>query len=240
MTRAHARRAVPLPFARGSRLLQRMYTRLGCHGRPPQFVAEFYPYAGLVQTIRLRDDVAYVRFSDLLRTAPLEIQEAAAAILLSRIFRRRLPKDLRRTYQDYYLSAVTRRRLDRVRSQRSRRVRRGPQGDAYDLAPMFDRLNSKYFGGALSTPHIGWSDRPWRSQLGCYDAALNQIVLSCHLDRPRVPRYVVEYVVYHEMLHIKFPLRRAACGLQAHSAAFRAEERKYRHYARAMRYLKRF
>lgn len=230
----------PRPFPHGSRLLQRMYTRLGCHGRPPQFVAEFYPYAGLVQTIRLRDDVAYVRFSDLLRTAPLEIQEAAAAILLSRIFRRRLPEDLRRAYQNYYLARSTRRRLDRVRGLRSRRVKRGPRGELYDLAPLFDRLNAAYFDGALSRPHLGWSDRPWRSQLGCYDAALNQIVLSCHLDRPRVPQHIVEYVLYHEMLHIKFPLRRARCGLQAHSAAFRAEERKFRHYSRAMRYLKRF
>jgi predicted metal-dependent hydrolase len=27
------------------------------------------------------------------------------------------------------------------------------------------------------------------------------------MDRPEVPRYVVEYVMYHEMLHVKHPTR---------------------------------
>ena len=66
----------------GAQLFQRVYTRLGCQGRPPQFSVEFYPYANLMHTIRIKQDCAHVRLSDVLRSAPLVVFEAAAAILL--------------------------------------------------------------------------------------------------------------------------------------------------------------
>src|SRR6267378_1181755 len=65
----------------GGPLFQRMFTRLGCDGRPPRFRVEFYPYSSLVLTIRRREEVVYVRFSDLLRRAPLAVLEGAAAQL---------------------------------------------------------------------------------------------------------------------------------------------------------------
>ncbi|MGC2672044.1 MAG: hypothetical protein WA299_09285, partial [Candidatus Acidiferrum sp.] len=46
----------------GAPLFQRVFTRLGCDGRPPRFRVEFYPYASLVLTIRRREDVVFVRF----------------------------------------------------------------------------------------------------------------------------------------------------------------------------------
>jgi predicted metal-dependent hydrolase len=105
---------------------------------------------------------------------------------------------------------------------------------------MFDRLNRLYFEGALRRPRIGWSRRAWRSQLGSFDPALGQIVLSSQLDDPRVPAFVVEFILFHEMLHVKHPVRRASCGLQAHSAQFRREERRYPHFDEARRFLQRF
>ena len=244
-TQRQRRRAHPFPA--GARLLTRMFTRLGCAGRPPHFVVEFYPYAGLVQTIRLRGDVVYVRFSDLLEGAPARILEAAAALLLARIYRRRAPLELQHAYRDYSMAQPTRRRASRLRRARTRRVTLPATGACHNLDPLFDQLNQRYFAGALRRPHIGWSARPWRKQLGCYDYALDQIVLSSRLDRPGVPPYVVEYVLYHEMLHVKHPVRRvrrnsacgapARCGLETHSARFRSEEKRYAHFASARRWL---
>src|SRR6184192_4047737 len=73
----------------GGPLFQRMFTRLGCDGRPPRFRVEFYPYSSLLLTIRRREEVVYVRFSDLLRRAPLAVLEGAAALLLARVYRRK-------------------------------------------------------------------------------------------------------------------------------------------------------
>lgn len=223
----------PVPFPAGAPTFQRMYTRLGCQGRPPRFVVEFYPYANLTHTIRLRDDIAHVRLSDLLRTAPLGVLEAAAAILLARLYRRRLPPRPAQVYRDYSVSHCTRRRVALVRRRRARRAVEAPRGQHYDLVPLCVCLNREYFGGKLQLPQLGWSARPWRRQLGCFDPPLNQIVLSSRLDRKDVPEIVVEYVLYHEMLHVKHRVRRARCTLQSHSASFRREEQRFRGYARA-------
>ncbi len=233
-----ARGAKQAPLPGDARIFQRMYTRLGCQGRPPRFVVEFYPYANLMHTIRLREDAAQVRLSDLLRGAPLAVLEAAAALLLARLYRRRAPRDLLEVYRRFTLAHGTRRNVQRIRRARGRRLKRGPRGQFHDLAPMFARLNRQYFRGRLPRPVLGWSAQAWRAQLGCFDPGLGQIVLNTRLDRAGVPAHVVEYVLDHEMLHVKHPLRAASCGLQAHSARFRREEKRFGDYERARRFLK--
>jgi hypothetical protein len=223
----------------GDRIFHRIFTRLGCQGRPPHFVVELYPYANLAHTIRLREDVAHVRLSDVLRDAPAPVVEAAAAILLGQLYRRRAPRELRILYREFALSHATRRRIARLRRQRARRIIHQPRGAVHDLAPMFASLNREYFGGTLHRPRLGWSVRPWTSQFGCFDPALDQIVLNNRLDRPDVPRCAVEFILYHEMLHVKHPMRAAACGLQAHSAEFRAQEKRFAQHVVASKFLKR-
>jgi len=238
---ASSRKDARLPAALlgGDRIFQRIFTRLGCQGRPPQFQVELYPYANLSHTLRLRQDVAFVRLSDILREAPLPVIEAAAAILLGQMYRLRVPRELREVYRRFALAHTTRRHIARVRRKRARRIADRPQGTAHDLDPMFAALNDLYFEGRLPRPCLGWSARPWRSQFGCYDPSLDQIVMNRRLDRAEVPAYAVEFILYHEMLHVKHPLRAAPCGLQAHSPEFRAEEKRFAHYARARKFLER-
>jgi hypothetical protein len=189
--------------------------------------------------MRLRNETAHVRLSDILRDAPVAVVEAAAAILLAQMYRRRLPRDLRDLYRQFALAHSTRRRIARVRRKRARRIAHRPGGTTHDLDPMFAALNVEYFDGRLRCPRLGWSNRPWRSQFGCFDPSLNQIVMNQRLDRPDVPSYAVRFILYHEMLHVKHPLRAAACGLQAHSPEFRAEEKRFAQYAQAQDLLKR-
>lgn len=224
----------------GARIFQRMYTRLGCQGRPPQFVVEFYPYAGLAHSIRLRRETAYVRLSDLLRGAPRDALEATAAILLARLYRRRAPRELLRRYREHAHAHGTRRKVHSLRRKRARRTLAHFHGQHHDLGTMFDALNRTHFGKTLPRPQLGWSARPWRTQLGAFDPALRQIAINCALDRPDVPRYVVAYVLYHEMLHQKHPMRIARCRLQSHSRQFREEEKRFQDYERAMKFLERY
>jgi hypothetical protein len=223
----------------GDKIFHRIFTRLGCHGRPPHFIVELYPYANLAHTMRLREDVARVRLSDILSDAPVPVIEAAAAILVAQMYRRRLPAELRDLYRQFALARTTRSRISRVRRKRARRISHEPGGKVYDLAPMFAKINCDYFEGRLRRPRLGWSLRPWRSQFGCFDPSLDQIVMSSRLDRPDVPSYAVEFILYHEMLHVKHPIRAAACGLQSHSRDFRAEEKQFAQYARARHFLER-
>src|ERR1700693_4014063 len=137
----------------GAALFQRMFTRLGCDGRPPRFRVEFYPYSSLVLTIRRREEVVFVRFSDLLQRAPLAVLEGAAALLLSRVYRRKAPGALTGPYLEYARSDRTRARIHHMRRRRIRPGAAGPQGRHFDLEKMFGELNAEYFEGKLERPH---------------------------------------------------------------------------------------
>jgi hypothetical protein len=223
----------------GAPLFQRMFTRLGCDGRPPRFRVEFYAYSSLVLTIRRREEVVYVRFSDLLRRAPAAVLEGAAALLLARVYRRKAPRALVEPYVEYARSDRTRTRMNRMRRGRVRLAATNPRGEHFDLEKLFDELNANYFGGSLRRPHIGWSVRSWRRQFGCFDPGPNQILLNRRMDRPGVPRFAVEYVLFHEMLHVKHPTRRSGCSLVSHSREFREEEKRFAEFERARRALDR-
>ncbi|HWW17110.1 MAG TPA: hypothetical protein VNY81_00705 [Candidatus Saccharimonadales bacterium] len=223
----------------GAALFQRVYTRLGCEGRPPRFRVDFYPYSSLALTIRRREDTVYVRFSDLLRRAPLAVLEGAAALLLSRMYRRRATAALTAPYLNYARSQRTRERINHMRRRRIRPGAAGPQGRHFDLEKLFHELNARYFEGKLQPPHIGWSNRSWRRQFGCYDPGPNHILLNRRMDRPGVPQFAVEYVLFHEMLHVKHPTRRSGCSLVSHSREFREEEKRFAEFERARRVLDR-
>lgn len=221
----------------GGPLFQRVFTRLGCAGRPPRFRVEFYPYSSLVLTIRNRQEAVYVRLSDLLRRAPRGVLEGAAALLLARVYRRKAPKALTARYLEYARSHRTRSRVNRMRSGRVRPEAGGPPGSHFDLEKLFEELNGKYFDGKLRRPHIGWSRRSWRRQWGCYDPGPHRILLNRRMDHPGFPQFAVEYVLYHEMLHVKHPTRRSGCSLVSHSRGFREEEKRFAEFMRARQVL---
>ncbi len=222
----------------GSPLFQRVFTRLNCDGRPPRFRVEFYPYSSLVLTIRRREDVVYVRFSDLLRRAPLPVLEGAAALLLSRVYRRRAPRALVEPYLNYARSDRTRARISHMRRGRVRLASTGPQGRHFDLEKMFEELKRTIFCRQFAATRTSAGAR----EVGAANSAVttpdpNQILLNRRMDHPAVPKVAVEYVLYHEMLHVKHPTRRSGCSLVSHSSEFRGEEKRFADFDRARRIL---
>ncbi|HVN08990.1 MAG TPA: hypothetical protein VMV61_08460 [Patescibacteria group bacterium] len=239
-----------IPFPGGAAIFRRMFVRLGIRGRAPHFEVVFFPYASLSHTIRLRRDTAHARLSDLMRGAPLDALEAAAAILLSKMYRLHLPSDLAERYRRFAESGLLNARLQRARRHRGRRRHTGAQGHAHNLDQIFRRLNAEYFSSRLPTTEVGWSASPWRRQLGVFDPGMRHIVINRSLDYPQVPELVVAYVVYHEMLHLEraVPLRLRSpaaalahrdsrCRMGLHTPEFRRAERQFRQFAQARRYL---
>ena len=102
-----------------------------------------------------------------------------------------------------------------------------PRGRAHDLGALFDRLNRRLFARKLRKPALGWSPHEARRQLGHYDPAHDAIVVSRALDRPDVPVLAVEYVLYHEMLHVKHPVRLRGSRRCVHTPEFLADEQRF-------------
>ncbi len=112
------------------------------------------------------------------------------------------------------------------------------QGRTYNLEHIFDELNTRFFYGLLARPRMTWSRDHARNRLGHYDPAHNAIVVSRVFDHPRVPGYAVEYIVYHEMLHLKHPVKLRGSRRCVHSTEFQAEEKLFPHLDQAKAFLR--
>ena len=128
--------------------------------------------------------------------------------------------------------------IAQTRAERSKPPRGRPEGRYYNLHSLFSRLNVDYFSLRLQSVPLLWSSRRSLRRLGYYRQAVNTIVISSALDDPRVPECVVEFILYHEMLHAWMPTVIRNGRRCDHTAEFRAAERKYRHYEMAERFLR--
>ncbi|HWP44348.1 MAG TPA: M48 family peptidase [Blastocatellia bacterium] len=204
--------------------------------RPP-VEARFYPYAGLSSTIRLRRGRVLVRVSDILKQSPPEVLYALACILVSKLYRLKTSREHQRTYREYASTPAVLDASEAARRKRGYKLTTSPRGKVFDLEEVFADLNARYFGGQLERPLLSWSLRRPRRILGHHDHVHGAIIISRTLDSPRIPRFVLEYVLYHEMLHVKHPARVVGHRTIYHSASFRADERLFERYEEALDWL---
>jgi len=234
---------MPLPFAMPSEpveLFRRVLRRLRIAGDLPSLRVEFRPFAGLRSTICLRKDHLNVCISDVLEDAPRLVLEALAEILLCKVYRRRASREARECYLAYVLSPAIRRRIEQARRQRSAKRLLPARGRCHNLEEIFQRLNQQFFHGELPLTRLGWSLKNSRSILGHYDAGHGMIVINRALDSPTAPGHLVEYLVFHEMLHMRFPVERNGHRRVVHSREFRETEKEFPHFDEARKSLKHF
>jgi hypothetical protein len=203
----------------------------------PEFEVRFRPYADVNNVIRLRGGTVEVGLSDLLEAAPPTVVEALAFILLSKLYRKPVPKRYQTRYRQFLNRRHIRDRVHTIRRVRGRKWIGEPAGEHFHLEEIFDTLNERYFNNLLGRPRLSWSRTASRTLLGHWDAAHNAIIVSRLFDRSSTPRFVVEYILYHEMLHLKHPVDHRRGRRCVHSAEFRSEERRFPHYAQAKRIL---
>jgi len=191
----------------------------------PGLKVEFFPFTSIKNTIRMREGKLLVRLSDLLEGAPAPVLKAIAHILLAKMYRRAIDREAAARYRKYVSSHHVSRKAHLVRQMRGRKRLDSAQGRTYDLEALFEDLNQRFFHGLMARPQMTWSRDHSRNSLGHYDPAHNAIVVSRIFDHPRVPRFAVEYIVYHEMLHLKHPVKLRGSRRCVHSADFQAEEK---------------
>jgi hypothetical protein len=208
-----------------------IYARVFRELRPrtplPEIRVEFRRYANANAQVKWESGILLVRLADTLAGAPCDVIEALAEILLSKLFRRPVPAASNERYRRYLNRRDVRRSLDLVRQIRGRKRVEHPQGRHYDLDEMFEDLNFRYFFGLMARPRLGWSPNASRTLLGHYDPSHNAIVLSRILDRPDLPRLAVEYVLFHEMLHLRYPAEHHGARRCVHTRTFKEAEKQF-------------
>ena len=199
---------------------------------------EFYPFANVNNTIRMRQGKLHIRLSDLLEGAPERVLESIAHILLAKIFRKPIEKKHVAQYRRYVASHEVSAKAHLVRQVRGRKRITSPNGSVYHLEEIFEDLNRRFFHGLLARPQMTCSQIKSRWSLAHYDPSHNAIVVSRVFDHPRVPKYALEYIVYHEMLHLKHPVKLRGSRRCVHGKDFQAEEKLFPELERAKAFLK--
>jgi predicted metal-dependent hydrolase len=220
-------------------IFEQEYLALRPRAPMPVLEVKFRRFTSLNTTIRLRDGKLIVRLSDLLEHAPESVHQAIAHILLAKLYRKPIEPALADRYRRYTRSEAVSKQSEHIRQTRGRKVISSAQGHLYDLDEVFEAVNRRFFHGLLGRPVLTWSAHVAKRMLGHYDAAHNTIVVSRVFDRPGTPRYAIEYLLYHEMLHLKHPVRVRAGRRCVHSREFQAEERLFPELEQARAFLKR-
>lgn len=190
----------------------------------------FYPYASTTSTIRLRDGQVRLRISDHLRDAPDEVLDGLMMLLVCRLKgvpERRADEAATRAYRAYLDDdKVAQRRAASRRERGSKHI--DPIGRHRSLLQSFMRVVIDFDVRLPQAPTLSWTKTPSRRRFGHHDADVGAIVISQLLDDAHVPEFVLDYVVYHELLHIIHPPRMGSGGKRlVHPPEFRAAERRF-------------
>jgi hypothetical protein len=205
----------------------------------PQLQVEFCRFANADSFIRLENGKLHVRVSDLLEGAPAPVVEALAHILLRKLYRKPIPRVYSHRYRLYLNRRDVRRQAQLVRQIRGRKFISGPRGENHDLEEVFERLNHQFFNGLMGRPLLGWSRRASRAMLGHFDPSHNAIIISRIFDRPLTPPAALEYVMFHEMLHLRYPVDHRGLRRRVHTREFREAEKAFPRLKEAKEALKR-
>jgi predicted metal-dependent hydrolase len=219
-------------------LLHEAYRELRPRAPLPEFDLQFYPFANINNTIRLAGGRMKLRLSDLLESAPEPVLKAIIHILLAKIYRKPIDAGHAWRYRRYVASHDMMEKAQQLRRIRGRKRLESAKGSYYDLDELFETLNVRFFHGLLGRPRMSWSAERARRLLGHYDPAHNAIIISKVFDQERVPRLAAEYIVYHEMLHLKHPVKMRGSRRCVHGREFHEDEKVFPQLEEARLFLK--
>ena len=203
-------------------------------------VVAWHVFTNSVGIVRVRNGRLEVSLSEALREAPPDVMEALAEILVAKLFGRKAPSEFQTRYRSWLHHGETRQQMDAVRRARGRKRVDHAGGRHYDLGEVFDKVNRHYFDGTVEKPALAWSVKASRTHLGHWDPVHATIVLSRALDSLSVPALVVEYVMYHEMLHTLHPVEHDGARRRVHTKSFKAAEKKFEGLKEVRDFLRRF
>jgi hypothetical protein len=226
-------------FETPEEIYARVFRELKPRTAVPALQVEFCRFANADSFIRLENGSLHVRISDLLAAAPAPVMEALAYILLGKLYRKPVARLYNHRYRLYLNRRDMRRQAHLIRQIRGRKFVSGPQGKIFNLQEIFERLNQQFFDGLLGMPLLGWSRGISRRMLGHFDPSHNAIIINRIFDQEGRPALPLEYVMFHEMLHLRHPVDHNGARRRVHTKEFREAEKKFPQLKEAKELLKR-
>jgi hypothetical protein len=199
----------------------------------------FHQNSSTMISLSRRGKSGTLRVHRLFCAAPPQVLEAIVCSFFTRVSAKR-SRELRSQIMDF-LEENRQMALGRAIPPRTR----PPRGEIYDLDEVERKVIELYVPerrAQLAAFEMAWSDRVTPSLMGKWIETPaghpNLIIINRLLDDERVPRFYLEYIVYHEILHDLFPIRREAGRWIQHPAEFRHRERRFPYYEAARQWEK--
>jgi hypothetical protein len=119
-------------------------------------------------------------------------------------------------------------------------IQHGRLGRVHNLQQLYQKVNRRYFRSRVNV-EVLWGracrGRRRRSiDFGSFERSKKVIRINPALDRPWVPSFFVEYILFHEMLHAAVGFRRRGSRRLLHPPEFLKRERRFASYHAAARW----
>jgi len=196
--------------------------------------AEFYPYRSLRHTIEWNRKTITIKVGQYFNNAPDHIIEILAIILLAKIYKNKVDLKIRKIYNQY----AHKLQEDIPKKRRKIPIEYESDGMYFNLRFLFDKINKTYFENNLAVKYLGWSKNKSYTRLGYYDQERNLLVISKIFDSRKVPQNVVEFLLYHEMLHIMLPSQKINGRRKIHTNEFRELEQRFPDFKQIEKWIK--
>ena len=202
---------------------------------------EFYPYSTIKYTIRENAGTVLFRLGDIYLMA---LEDEFRAVL-RKMLRHFLGRPNTARDEGSYEGFIRRKDVDerwrRIRVERGRGKRTlPPEGTHHDLRPIAIEVAKTYFPPDFVIPVLGWSQGKAKRRYGHFDSDYRMVVVSRVLDSSDVPESVVAYILFHEFLHVRHGVIEKDGRSLVHTKGFRRDERKFKGYDTAKRFLREF
>ncbi len=195
-----------------------------CLGYYGEADAGFIAKKDFCYTWQVRGDRITVRISDYLEGAPDDVLREFADMVCRRA------KGMSWSEPDSFIDLVT--SDDFITSRRPVFVRRsknllrtdvGVHRNLYDSVQRL--LDSGLLTGSdVENSYFSWTSRSNTRRVGFCSTMMRVVGISSVLDDPAVPEYVLDYVVYHESLHLR---QGYGCRRRYHDGEFRSWEHSF-------------
>jgi len=188
-----------------------------------KYSGKFKPYRANVKL--MGDDIQF-NLSKKWKTVSKDIQIGMVQELLLKIMKKRL-KPLRKNTQNMELYNIF---MKKVHIS-------APKIDIDPtLEESFDRVNERYFYNLLEKTNLKWGSASL-SKLGSYEYGSDTIMISKVLGDVDIE--LLDYVMYHEMLHKKHKFTKKGSRNYHHTSEFKRKEREFENSELLERKLKR-
>ncbi len=171
-----------------------------------KYSGKFKPYNA---NVKIRGNLLTFNLAKEWREVSREIQIGLMQELLLRV----LHKKQETLYTDLYHKFVKKLHIAMPKTKTE------PQ-----LELSFIRLNDQFFYGTMEQPNLVWGSDSTR-KLGSYDFKTDTITISTIFQE--LDRTLLDYVMYHEMLHKKFQYKSKYGRSRFHTAEFRTKEAQF-------------